>query len=209
MAARASRAALAANEPEGRWASGPSNRSANTCSTTAWSRCWPSAWIISKGEAVNAAGHGYEDTRSPCPAGASPRRRKRRRAPGSVRVPAAQPGGGDHRRRQRRGNGGGQRVQPPHGQALAGDLGMTERRALPGVAVYPPPGGVDVDEGQHPRIAQQRRGRGQLRQQQPAHLLQLADVPEIERAQERPLWGSGTRPPVLTWASMRLARIRC
>src|SRR5215510_13173727 len=55
---------------------------------------------------------------------------KRRGAAGGVRVAAAQPGGGDHRRGQRRADGGGQRVQAPHQQALALDLGVAERRAL-------------------------------------------------------------------------------
>ena len=44
MAAQASQAALAGNEPEGRWASGPSVQSAKTCSTWAWSRWCSSAW---------------------------------------------------------------------------------------------------------------------------------------------------------------------
>jgi len=39
----------------GRWASGPSVQSAKTCSTMAWPRCWPSAWISSNGESVNTA----------------------------------------------------------------------------------------------------------------------------------------------------------
>src|SRR5438067_7577085 len=43
MAAQASQAALAGNEPVGRWASGPSVQSASTCSTWAWSRCCSSA----------------------------------------------------------------------------------------------------------------------------------------------------------------------
>ena len=49
MAARVSHAALAVNDPEGRCASGPSVQSAKTCSTTAWSRCWASAWSSSNG----------------------------------------------------------------------------------------------------------------------------------------------------------------
>ena len=51
----ASQAALAGNEPEGRWASGPSVQSAKTCSMTAWSRCCSSAWSVANGESVNTA----------------------------------------------------------------------------------------------------------------------------------------------------------
>jgi hypothetical protein len=39
IAAQVSQAALAANDPEGRCASGPSKRSAKTCSHGAWPRC--------------------------------------------------------------------------------------------------------------------------------------------------------------------------
>ena len=45
MAAIDSHAAFAANNPDGRCASGPSVQSAKTCSTTAWPRCWPSVWM--------------------------------------------------------------------------------------------------------------------------------------------------------------------
>ena len=55
MAAQVSQAALAANEPDGRCASGPSVQSAKTCSTIAWSRCCSSAWISSNGESVKIA----------------------------------------------------------------------------------------------------------------------------------------------------------
>ena len=55
MAAQASQAAFAGNEPDGRCASGPSARSANTCSTWAWSRWCSSAWRVSNGESVNTA----------------------------------------------------------------------------------------------------------------------------------------------------------
>src|SRR5260370_28175409 len=34
-------------------ARGPLETSANTCSTTAWPRCCPSAWMSSNGESVN------------------------------------------------------------------------------------------------------------------------------------------------------------
>jgi hypothetical protein len=47
MAAMASQAALALNFPEGRWARGPSLRSAGSCSMTAWPRCCSSAWTSS------------------------------------------------------------------------------------------------------------------------------------------------------------------
>ena len=43
MAAADSQAAFAAKTPEGMWARGPLVTSAKTCSTTAWSRCCPSA----------------------------------------------------------------------------------------------------------------------------------------------------------------------
>ena len=46
MAAQASHAALAAKEPDGRWARGPSFQSAKTCSMMAWSRWCSSAWIV-------------------------------------------------------------------------------------------------------------------------------------------------------------------
>jgi len=55
MAAAASQAALAVNFPDGRWASGPSLRSARSCSITAWPRCCSSAWISSNGESVKTA----------------------------------------------------------------------------------------------------------------------------------------------------------
>jgi hypothetical protein len=46
MAARVSHAAFAGKCPEGRCARGPLTRSANTCSTMAWSRCCASAWMM-------------------------------------------------------------------------------------------------------------------------------------------------------------------
>ena len=55
MAAQTSQAALALKSPEGRWASGPSTRSALTCSMTAWPRCWASAWTRVNGESVKMA----------------------------------------------------------------------------------------------------------------------------------------------------------
>jgi hypothetical protein len=50
MAAMASQAAFAVKTPDGMWASGPLVTSAKTCSTSAWSRCCPSAWMSSNGE---------------------------------------------------------------------------------------------------------------------------------------------------------------
>jgi hypothetical protein len=47
-------AAFAGNDPKGRWPSGPSARSANTCSTWAWSRWCSSAWTVANGESVNS-----------------------------------------------------------------------------------------------------------------------------------------------------------
>ena len=55
MAASASQAALAGNEPDGRWARGPSVQSAKTCSAWAWPRWCSSAWSITKGESVKTA----------------------------------------------------------------------------------------------------------------------------------------------------------
>ena len=50
IAAQASQAALAANFPDGRWASGPFFRSAMTCSTMAWPRWQASACSIVSGD---------------------------------------------------------------------------------------------------------------------------------------------------------------
>src|SRR5262249_59370875 len=82
---------------------------------------------------------------------------KRRGAAGGVRVAAAQPGGGDHRRGQRRADGGGQRVQAPHQQALALDLGVAERRGLLGVPVDPFLHGVESEAREGALGGQQRR----------------------------------------------------
>jgi hypothetical protein len=49
MAASASLAALAGNEPEGRCARGPSVQSAGSCLTMAWSRWCSSAWMVERG----------------------------------------------------------------------------------------------------------------------------------------------------------------
>jgi len=49
MAARTSQAACALKTPDGRRARGPEFRSAMTCSTTAWSRCCPSAGVFRTG----------------------------------------------------------------------------------------------------------------------------------------------------------------
>ena len=107
------------------------------------------------------------------------------RAAGGGGVPAAQPGGGDHRRRDRRADGRGQRVQAPDQQRLALDLGVPEPGSLLLVPVDPFLHRVDVDEGQGARAGQQRRPPGQLRQELPARLLQLADVPPVIAAQVR------------------------
>ena len=55
MAAMASQAAFAAKSPDSRCASGPSLRSAKTCSMTAWPRCCSSAWASVNGELVKTA----------------------------------------------------------------------------------------------------------------------------------------------------------
>lgn len=53
IAAQTSHAPLAANDPDGRWASGPCLGSAMTCSTIAWPRWQCSAWTIGSGLSVN------------------------------------------------------------------------------------------------------------------------------------------------------------
>jgi hypothetical protein len=55
IAAQTSQALLAQNFPEGRCASGPSFRSAMTCSTIAWPRCAFSASRIGSGSSVKTA----------------------------------------------------------------------------------------------------------------------------------------------------------
>ena len=109
-------------------------------------------------------------------------------------VPAAQPGRGDHRRRQRRADHRGQRVQAPDQQRLPLDLGVAELRALLLVPVDPLLHRVDVDERQGVRAGQQRRLPGQLREELPARLLQLADVPPGIGAQVRTERGRGADP---------------
>ena len=99
--------------------------------------------------------------------------------------PPAQPRRGDHRRGGGRADRGGQRVQPADQDRLALNLGVPERSSLLAVSVDAALGGVHVDEGELASAGQQRRPAGQLSQQQPAHLLQLADVAPGERAQER------------------------
>jgi hypothetical protein len=67
MAAMVSHAALAAKWPDGRWASGPLVMSVKTCSTIAWPRWWPSAWISSTGESVKTAWWRQTGNSSPVP----------------------------------------------------------------------------------------------------------------------------------------------
>jgi hypothetical protein len=100
-------------------------------------------------------------------------------------VPAAQPGGGDHRRGDRGADGRGQRVRAPDQDRLPLDLRVPEPRALLGVPVDPLLHRVDVDERQHFPAGQQRRLPRQARQEPPARLLQLGDVPPGVRAQMR------------------------
>jgi hypothetical protein len=121
------------------------------------------------------------------------------RAAGGVRAAAAQPGARDHRGGHRGADGGGQRVQPADQHRLALDLGVAERRALFLVAVDPALHRVDVHERELVRAGQQRRQPGQLREQLPADLLQLAGIPPGERAQERPQRGRGPDPAEQLW----------
>ena len=79
MAAQAVQASLAANEPDGMCASGPPVTSAKTCSTMAWSRCWPSAWISSNGESENTAWYRHRGNSSSWPAAACLSRSRTRR----------------------------------------------------------------------------------------------------------------------------------
>ena len=71
---------------------------------------------------------------------------------------------------------------------------MAERRALLLVPVDAFLHRVDVEERHRVLAGQQRRAAGQVRQQQPAHLLQLEHVPPGERAQERSQRGRRADP---------------
>ncbi len=114
---------------------------------------------------------------------ATPRRGKRvadqpGRAAGGVGRPLAQPGRGDHRCGQRGGHRRDQRVEALHPRvAVPG--------ALLGVAVDLPHGVVDVDVGDLPGAGQQRGVRRQRGQEPGRHRIQLPDVAEGERPQER------------------------
>jgi len=59
--------------------------------------------------------------------------------------------------------------------------------------------GVDVNEREHVPAWQQRGAAGQVRQQQPAHLLQLEHVTPGECAQERAQRGRGADPAEQGW----------
>jgi hypothetical protein len=74
----------------------------------------------------------------------------------------------------------------PDQQALAPDLGVAEPGAGLRVPVDPFLHRVDIDERQHVRAGQQRRGLRQPGQEHPAGLLQLPGAAPGERAQERP-----------------------
>jgi hypothetical protein len=77
---------------------------------------------------------------------------------------------------------------------------MPERGALLGLAVHPPQHRVDVDEREHVGLAeQQRHPPGQVDQQPRRGRLQLLDVPERERAQERPERGRRDTSPNSTF----------
>ena len=125
------------------------------------------------------------------PGGADRLRREAGRAADGGGVPAAQPGRGDHRRRDRRADHRGQRVQAPDQQRFPLDLGVPEFRALLGVPVDPLLHRVDVDERQHLPAGQQRRLPRQFREELPAGLLQLRDVPPGIGAQVRAERGRG------------------
>jgi hypothetical protein len=73
-------------------------------------------------------------------------------------------------------------------------LAWGEPGTLLGLAIHPPQQRVHVDEGERVRAGQQRRARGQLDQQVPAGGLQLAHMPEGERAQERTRRGRCVHP---------------
>lgn len=55
IVAATSQAAFAVNRLEGRWARAEAFRSAMICSTTAWPRCWDSAWTSGAGFVVKMA----------------------------------------------------------------------------------------------------------------------------------------------------------
>jgi len=100
-------------------------------------------------------------------------------ASGAIGRSLAQPGSGDHRRRGRRGDDRQQRVQ-------ALDPGVAAAGALLGVAVGLAQRVIHIDVGQLVGAGQQRRLTGQVDQQPRRHGVELTDMTEGERAQERP-----------------------
>jgi hypothetical protein len=101
------------------------------------------------------------------------------RATGGVCRTLAQPGGRDQWRRDRGGDHREQRVKPFH-------AGVAATGALPGIPVGAAHGVVDVDHHQLVGVGQDRGGGREAGQQTRGDGVELADMPEGERPQERP-----------------------
>lgn len=101
------------------------------------------------------------------------------RAAGRVRRPLPQPLGHDHRRRQRAGHGGDQCVQ-------AADAVVAKPGTLLGVAVHRHHGVIDIDDRQVPDPDGDRGPCGKPGQEPGGDRVELPDVSEGERPQERP-----------------------
>jgi len=95
-----------------------------------------------------------------------------------VRRPLPEPGRGDHRRRRWCRRDGQERIQTLH-------PGVPVPGALLGVAVGRANRVVDIDEGDLGGRREQRRIPGQAGQEPGRDRVQLPDMPELERAQER------------------------
>ena len=108
-------------------------------------------------------------------------------AAGGVGAALAEPGRADHRCRQRRAHGRDQRVQALH-------AAVAEAGALLGVAVGRLHGVIDVDVGDLIGTSQQRCPAGELAEQRGRDTVELPDVPEGERPQERPQRRGGPDP---------------
>jgi len=99
--------------------------------------------------------------------------------PGRVGAALAEPGRADHRSGQRSAHDRDQRVQALH-------PGVAEPGALLGVAVGRPDRVVDIDVGELVRTGQQRAAVGQFAEHAGGDAIELADMTESERPQERP-----------------------